>query len=215
MIHKKRITGIIVAGILLIASLNLSGCGSSQGATAKTGTSTSTVESVLEQGIAEAEEKSSEEEEPVSEELTETEDQPSAEVLPEPEPQPEESPEEAVSEADESVDVDLTVLSSTMVYTEVYNMMMSPDDYIGKKIKMKGLLSVYYDAASDKTYFACIIQDATACCSQGIEFVLTDEYRYPDDYPEPGEEICVAGTFETYTEGDYIFMNLTDARIAG
>ena len=102
-----------------------------------------------------------------------------------------------------------------MVYSEVYNMMMAPDDYVGKKIKMKGLLSVYYDAAADKTYFACIIQDATACCAQGIEFVLTDEYTYPDDYPETGEEICVAGTFETYTEGEFIYMNLKDAWIAG
>ena len=28
-------------------------------------------------------------------------------------------------------DVDLTVLSSTMVYSEVYNMMVSPDNYKG------------------------------------------------------------------------------------
>ena len=29
-------------------------------------------------------------------------------------------------------DVDLTLLSSTMVYSEVYNMMVDPDSYIGK-----------------------------------------------------------------------------------
>ena len=36
------------------------------------------------------------------------------------------------------VDVDLTRLSSTMVYSEVYNMMNAPGDYIGKTIKMTG-----------------------------------------------------------------------------
>ncbi len=208
----------------MAAALNLTGCGSTGGATAKTNTGTSTVESVLEQGIAGADEQPAESAEPEKQQediqpediQPETEDLPAVEVLPEPEAQPEEEQEpEIQAEPDESVDVDLTVLSATMVYSEVYNMMMAPEDYEGKKIKMKGLLSVYYDAAADKTYFACIIQDATACCAQGIEFVLTDEYTYPDDYPETGEEICVAGTFETYTEGDFIYMNLKDAWIAG
>ena len=77
----------------------------------------------------------------------------------------------------------------------------------------KGLFSYYHDDSTNKDYYACIIQDATACCAQGIEFVLTDDYTYPDDYPEPGEEICVAGTFETYMEADFLFMNLKDAWI--
>ena len=37
------------------------------------------------------------------------------------------------------VDVDLTVLSSTMVYSEVYNMLLfTPDSYLGKTVKMMG-----------------------------------------------------------------------------
>ena len=31
------------------------------------------------------------------------------------------------------VDLDLTKLSATMVYSEIYNMMVSPDKYVGKK----------------------------------------------------------------------------------
>ena len=42
-------------------------------------------------------------------------------------------------------DVDLTTLSSTMVYSEVYNMMTAPSDYIGKNVKMKGNFSYYQD----------------------------------------------------------------------
>ena len=61
---------------------------------------------------------------------------------------------------------------------------------------------------------ACIISDATACCSQGIEFVLTDEYTYPDDYLKEGEKICVIETFDTYQEGDYTYCTLRNARIA-
>ncbi|MCR5687267.1 MAG: hypothetical protein K6G58_04535 [Lachnospiraceae bacterium] len=110
-------------------------------------------------------------------------------------------------------DVDLTVLSSTMVYAEVYHMMVSPEDYIGRTVKMAGVFSSYHDYNTGKDYFACIISDATACCSQGIEFELTDDYIYPDDYPEEGGEICVAGVFDTYEDGDYTYCILREARI--
>ncbi len=35
----------------------------------------------------------------------------------------------------DSIDVDLTKISSTMVYSEVYNMMLSPDNYTEKPLK--------------------------------------------------------------------------------
>jgi hypothetical protein len=109
------------------------------------------------------------------------------------------------------VDVDLTKLSATMVYTEVYNMMCLPEDYIGKKIRMKGIYAIYLGAEEGKLYHACIITDATACCAQGIEFELTDDYRYPDDYPEENTEICVSGTFDTYQEGEMTYCTLRNA----
>lgn len=110
-----------------------------------------------------------------------------------------------------AVDLDLTVLSSTMVYSEVYNMMLSPDDYVGKRIKMEGIFSIYYDEGSEKYYFACIIMDATACCSQGIEFEPSDEYSYPEDFPEAGSFVCVEGVFDTYMEGENMYCTLRDA----
>ncbi len=35
----------------------------------------------------------------------------------------------------EGVDVDLAALSGTVVYSEVCNMMMAPEDYIGRKVR--------------------------------------------------------------------------------
>ena len=119
--------------------------------------------------------------------------------------------EEYQEEAAPGVDVDLTVLSSTMVYSEVYNIMISPDDYKGKVVKMKGQFVPYYDESTGNYYFACFISDATACCSQGIEFILTDEYSYPEDYPQEGDTICVVGTFDTYMEGENMYCTLRNA----
>lgn len=129
-----------------------------------------------------------------------------------PKPEPVNEPETSAGGI-EGVDVDLTALSSTMVYSEVYHMLVSPEDYIGKTVKMAGSFAFYHDETSNKDYFACVIADATACCSQGIEFILTDDYTYPDDYPEEGGEICVVGVFDTYQEGDYTYCTLREAKM--
>ena len=107
------------------------------------------------------------------------------------------------------IDVDLTSLSSTVVYSEVYNMMSTPENYVGKTIKMKGIFSAAHDDLTGNDYYACIIQDATACCAQGIEFVLTDGY----EYPEVGDTICVVGVFDVYNEGQFRYSTLREARI--
>lgn len=108
-------------------------------------------------------------------------------------------------------DVDLTTLSSTMVYSEVYNMMTEPDKYVGKTVRMNGSFAVY--EGETQNYYACLISDAAACCSQGIEFVLDGEHSYPDDYPELGEEITVVGTFDKYYEDDVLYCQLINAKI--
>lgn len=114
--------------------------------------------------------------------------------------------------AQEAVDVDLTELNSTMVYSEVYNMMVTPADYEGKTVKMKGRFSVYHDEENNKDYFACLISDATACCSQGMEFELEGGHKYPDDYPEAEEEVTVVGVFRTYEENGNQYCHLEEAR---
>lgn len=111
----------------------------------------------------------------------------------------------------EGIDVDLTRLSSTMVYSEVYNMMTVPEDYIGKKVRMEGQFAIYEDENTGKIYFACIISDATACCQQGIEFELKEDLKYPDDYPELGTDVVITGDFDTYSEGDSQYCILRNA----
>lgn len=113
----------------------------------------------------------------------------------------------------EGIDIDLTALSSTMVYSEVYRIMMDPEQYLGKTIRMGGACMTYHDNTDDKDYYACVIQDATACCAQGIEFVLSDAYSV-DDYPSEGDEVVVTGTFDRYPYmGDGYYYTLADATL--
>ena len=95
---------------------------------------------------------------------------------------------------DVAVDVDLTTLSSTMVYSEVYNIMSNPESYRGKSIKVDGLMFVDYDPELNSDYYAVIIEDATACCQQGMEFVCSDH----SNLPPAGSQVEVSGTFGSY-----------------
>ena len=117
----------------------------------------------------------------------------------------------------ETTMVDLTALSSTMVYAEVFAMMSSPEEYVGKTVKMRGIFSRGQLYAGDGSLddgdmvFACVIQDATACCAQGIPFDLAGDYSYPQDYPTLGDTITVVGTFEIYKQNGLQFCRLGNA----
>lgn len=139
---------------------------------------------------------------------------------PAPTPAPAQSQAASADETEASgVDVDLTVLSSTMVYSEVYNMMMAPEEYVGKSVRMRGQFDIYQagdgngNPLPDQVYLACAIADATACCSQGIEFVLADPNASPENYPELGAEITVVGTFQSYEEKGDTYYHLADAEL--
>ncbi|MFW5650637.1 MAG: hypothetical protein ACOCNC_04510 [Acetivibrio ethanolgignens] len=126
---------------------------------------------------------------------------------------------DSASSDNSEIDVDLTALSSTMVYSEVYNMLyLDPDGYIGKTIKMTGVFAVYQMVIDGITQeepvaYACIISDAAACCAEGIEFVLEGDCIYPDDYPELGAEITVLGNFQSYEENGRTWYRLVNAKI--
>lgn len=109
--------------------------------------------------------------------------------------------ETTIEVSDHSIDYDLTLMGSDMVYATVYQMMVDPETYIGKTFRITGTHYPVYVDVTGKYYHYCIIQDATACCAQGMEFVWDNgSHTYPDEYPEENAEITVTGTFETYRE---------------
>lgn len=112
------------------------------------------------------------------------------------------------TEAWSSIDVDLTALSSTMVYSEVYSMVSSPEKYVGKVVKMKGQFAVYINETTGRYYYAVIIADAIDCCHQGIEFIWTGDHSYPQDFPEVDKEIEITGVFQTYLENGQTYFHL-------
>ena len=105
--------------------------------------------------------------------------------------------------------VDLTKLSSTMVYSEVFNMLADPDSYVGKTVRMNGISACFTNPQTSQLYYACIVADATGCCAQGLEYVLPEGEVYPD----LDTDITVTGTFALYMENGYKCFHLVDAQL--
>ena len=121
-------------------------------------------------------------------------------------PRSAESP-QPVSQSSETVD--LSVMNANIVYSEVFAMMTEPQKYMGKTVKMTGVCNRATNIETGADYYACIITDATACCSQGIEFKLPEG----ESYPQMGTDITVTGTFGTYTEDSIEYCVLYDAKL--
>ena len=107
----------------------------------------------------------------------------------------------AAEHTEGGIDVDLTDLSANMVYAQVYDMIMSPEKYRRRTVKMRGIFAIRTDEKTGEIQYGCVIQDALACCAQGIQFIPAEEMRYPEDFPELGEEITVTGVFDFTLDG--------------
>ena len=219
MIKKKLIS------LLICLSFLVTGCGA--GGTAQhTGGQGSSVDEVLQAGMAEADAEAAQatqsgqnsgneivvqldSNDPALFDLGDgTAIQAAAESNP---PDPDEMKE--LYSSTEGVDVDITVLNSIMTYSQVFDMITNPDSYKGKVVKMDGMYVCNFPKEGEQFYCACVIMDATACCSQGIEFELDDTYAYPDDCPEYEDTVTVIGTFDTYMDGGYQYCTLRNARL--
>lgn len=220
---KIRISLLCLAIISVVMITGACGCSQNS----KGQYQSASVNEVLKQGMAEADNQKAANSGLPAEDITQSQEDSTGQITESPESSPEpDTASESADRGDETdsdlsalsdtgeIDIDLTVLSSTMLYSEVYNMVTSPGNYMGKTVKMKAPFACFYEESTGNYYFACIFQDGTACCAQGIEFVLTDEYVYPDDYPEEGEDISVIGVFDTYQEGNYTYCTLRNAKLA-
>ncbi len=105
------------------------------------------------------------------------------------------------------VDIDLTQMSSTLVYAQVYDLLVNTDAYVGQTIRMSGTYNSFdYELTGESLHFV-VIADATACCAQGLEFYLPEDAEYANN----GDEVEVVGTITKLQEvrGDEVYDYLS------
>ena len=115
--------------------------------------------------------------------------------------------------SEQVIDVDLSGLSDVVAYAQIYDMNLSPENYVGKIVRVTGWFDYFEDMTLDRVYQSVQISDSTGCCSMGVEFVWAGDHLWPVDYPDFGTEITVCGRFEIYQEDDYDYIHLMDAEL--
>ena len=108
---------------------------------------------------------------------------------------------------EEKPDIDLSFGSETIAYATITNILEAPKEYKGQQIKMLGTYKKVESEISDSVFHVCIVTDATACCTQGLEFHLLEDGEYPVD----GRQIILQGMVDTYMDGNYEVAFLKDA----
>ena len=126
---------------------------------------------------------------------------------------------ESKKKEDKDLTVDLTMLEKNTAFAEMYAIYISPEDYEGKKLKMRGSF-IYMQEFDDnntpipeKYLPACVISDPMGCCNVGIEFYLGENYKFPDDYPEVDEIITLEGDIHYKEKGGGKVPELVNVKI--
>lgn len=95
---------------------------------------------------------------------------------------------EEISAPKTDVEIDLSKMNADFAYAFIFQIIVEPEKYEGKTVRMSGTYEAYYDNAPYGRHDYCIITDVLACCAQGLEF---ESKKVPGI--EPGQKITVSG----------------------
>lgn len=112
----------------------------------------------------------------------------------------------------QKIDIDLTRMNPTFVYAQVFNFLSEPEQYEGKMVRMRGGLYVFSGEDTENQQYACVIQDALACCAQGLQFEPSKNQKFPSDF-QNGTTITVTGKLHQYEENGFSRVAIVDAVI--
>lgn len=110
-------------------------------------------------------------------------------------------------------DFDLTKMSATMIYSTIFDMLIMPEEYVEKVIKVKGWFETYTDPQTAELYYAVVVPDATACCQQGLEFIWPGDHHFPADFPDPGQDITVTGRYKLVDKDGFAYNYLEASEV--
>ena len=115
--------------------------------------------------------------------------------------------ESEVPAATTKVDYDLSGMNFTMISSFFFQMLVDSETYENKTFKIKGNFQTF-ENEEDPTalpYFSVIMNDATMCCQEGIDFVWEGNHNWPEDYPEQDQEITIVGKYIVTEEDGFTY----------
>ena len=110
----------------------------------------------------------------------------------------------SAAKAASKIDYDLSNMNYNMISSITFEMLIEPQKYAGKTIKICG--QFYTEVEEEIRYFSVIIWDATLCCPAGMDFIPPATMTFPDDFPPEETQITVTGTLrENPEDGNLLF----------
>ncbi len=114
-----------------------------------------------------------------------------------------------IKEVDVNVDYDFTAINAKAMYTQVYNMLKNPDEFLNKIIKISGGYYPFIHEDTGEDYHYIMVKDASLCCAIGLEFVWDNGvHSYPEEYPLENQVIQLTGVYSQYEEDGYTYYYL-------
>ncbi|WP_296689996.1 hypothetical protein [Treponema sp. UBA6852] len=121
---------------------------------------------------------------------------------------------EEISAPKTDVEIDLSKMNADLAYAFIFQLVVKPEKYEGKTIRMTGTFETFYDNEPLGRHDYCIITDVLACCAQGLEFESAKIAGI-----EPGQKITVSGKLNlrdaVSPDGmEYKTMRITEAAVS-
>ena len=121
---------------------------------------------------------------------------------------------EEISAPKTDVEIDLSKMNADLAYAFIFQIVVEPEKYEGKTVRMTGTFETFYDNEPYGRHDYCIITDVLACCAQGLEFENAKVSGI-----EPGQKITVSGTLKlrdaVSPDGmEYKTMRIADAAVS-
>ncbi len=104
------------------------------------------------------------------------------------------------------VDYNFYEMSSTLIYGQVYNLIVDAHAYVDKSFRVEGEFQT--STRNDgKTLYYLVINDATGCCPQGLEL----QFQEGIQKPSVGDVISVDALAQVYQygESEYVYLDVT------
>ena len=102
------------------------------------------------------------------------------------------------------VDYDLSNMNYNMLSSVTFDMLIDPDKYKDKTVKMTG--QFYSEIYEEQRYYTIIVWDATQCCPAGMDFIPPENMMFPESFLEEESQITVTGILrENPDDGNVLF----------
>ena len=105
---------------------------------------------------------------------------------------------------DDSID-DIVEIRERMFLSEINDIYLNSDEYIGKKIKYEGYFATFYNESTEENYYF-VIRNGPGCC--GNDSHVGFEIQWNDDIPMENQWLEVTGILEIYEKNDYKYLRL-------